>query len=202
MRRLPAGAPAYAEAVAVLRRGGLVALPTDTFYGLAVRVDDAEALSRLTRAKGRMAAKPIPVLAADLGQAVSLSRCFPEGARRLAARWWPGALTLVVPARADLPDTLTGGTGCIGVRVANHGGVAELLDAWGAPITGTSANRSGEAAPTTAGEVEDGLGDAVDLLLDGGRARGGEPSTVLDCSAEPFRVLRAGAVPASALRTP
>ena len=201
-RRLPVGEVGLSEAAAVLRRGGVVALPTDTFYALAVRVDDAEALVRLRAAKGRAGDKPLPVLVAGLAQAEALSGGLPEAARRLATRWWPGPLTLVVPAPPGLPAALTAGTGTVGLRAADHAAVAALLAAYGEPITGTSANRAGARPPLSADEVEAGLGSAVDLLLDGGEARGGEPSTVVDCTTEPVRVLREGALAAALFSRP
>jgi L-threonylcarbamoyladenylate synthase len=188
-------APADLAAAAVmLRGGGLVAFPTETFYGLGVDAFQAEAVARVFRAKGRPADKPLLVLVDSLEMAARVVASIPELARRLIARYWPGALTLIMPARPEVPAALTAGTGSVGVRIPGHTLARALVTAAGQPITAPSANRHGAPPPCTANEVVAGLGDRVDLVLDGGPTPGGPPSTVLDLSAGPPRVLRAGAV--------
>jgi L-threonylcarbamoyladenylate synthase len=123
-----------------------------------------------------------------------VAQVVPALARRLMARYWPGALTLVLRAHADLPDALTAGTGTIGVRMPGHPVARALVSALGGPVTAPSANRHGEASPRTAEEVIAGLDDRVDLVLDGGETAGGPASTLLDLTRTPPVVLRAGAV--------
>jgi L-threonylcarbamoyladenylate synthase len=192
----PPGAVAavLADAAGILRRGGLVAFPTETFYGLGADALDARAVARVFAAKGRPSGKPLLVLVESTGMVGRVAADVPPRAVRLAERHWPGPLTLVLPARAGLPPALTAGTGTIGVRVPGHPLARALVAAAGVPVTAPSANPSGAPAPRTAAEVVAGLGDRVDLVLDGGPTAGGPPSTVVDLTVEPPRVLRAGAV--------
>lgn len=191
---LPAPA-ALAAAVRVLREGGLVAFPTETFYGLGANALDPEAVARVFRAKGRPSDKPLLVLVDSLEMAGRVAAEIPAVARRLAARYWPGPLTLILPARPEVPGSLTAGTRTVGVRISGHPLARALVRAAGIPVTAPSANPHGGASPRTAGEVLAGLGDRLDLVLDGGPSPGGPPSTVLDVTVIPPRVLRAGAVP-------
>lgn len=190
---LPAPA-ALAAAVRVLREGGLVAFPTETFYGLGANALDPEAVARVFRAKGRPSDKPLLVLVDSLEMAGRVAAEIPAVARRLAARYWPGPLTLILPARPEVPGSLTAGTRTVGVRISGHPLARALVRAAGIPVTAPSANPHGGASPRTAGEVLAGLGDRLDLVLDGGPSPGGPPSTVLDVTVIPPRVLRAGAV--------
>jgi L-threonylcarbamoyladenylate synthase len=183
-----------AEAVRVIMAGGLVAFPTETFYGLGANALDPAAVARVFRAKGRPADKPLLVLVDSRAMVARVARETPPLACRLMARHWPGPLTLVLPARADVPEALTGGTGTIGVRLAAHPVARALIAAAGVPLTAPSANPHGEASPRTAEEVRAGLGSHVDLILDAGPTPGGPPSTVLDVSRTPPRLVRAGAV--------
>jgi L-threonylcarbamoyladenylate synthase len=184
-----------AEAIDVLRRGGLVGLPTDTVYGLAVALDAPEAIERLFAAKGRPPDKAIVLLVADVGQA-ERTGLFGSAARALAAAAWPGALTLVVARRPEvrLPDILTAGGSTIGLRLPGHGTPRALARALG-PLPVTSANRSGEPDLLNAPGVSIELGDGLDLILDGGPATGGTPSTVVRCDGWDTEVLRVGAIP-------
>ncbi|MEO8228213.1 MAG: L-threonylcarbamoyladenylate synthase [Chloroflexota bacterium] len=188
-------------AIAALRRGGLVALPTDTVYGLAVGLEAIGGLGRLFAAKHRPLDKAIVLLLADHRQAESVG-LLDAAAHVLVSAFWPGGLTLVVPLRPDaaLPAELTGGTGTIGLRLPAHDAPRALAAAVG-PLPVTSANRSGEAAATDAAQVLDQLGDSADLelILDGGPVPGGVASTVVDCAAGPARILRAGAITVDAL---
>ncbi len=187
------------EAISLLWKGRLVAFPTETFYGLGAHALDAEAVERVFAAKGRPPEKPLIVLVESVTMAERLSRWISPKARELMARYWPGPLTLVLPARDDLPRELTAGTGTVSLRVPGHPLALALVRAAGIPITAPSANLSGADPPTTAEEVHAGLGGRIDLILDGGPTGGGLPSTILDLTAEPPRVLRAGAIEVTGL---
>jgi L-threonylcarbamoyladenylate synthase len=183
-----------ALAVNVLCRGGIVALPTDTVYGVGVALDAEDGLPRLFRAKDRPLDKAIVLLVADPNQAEKVGVMTPA-ARALAERFWPGGLTLVLAQQPDagLPAVLTAGQSTIGVRVPDHECPRSLAREFG-PLPVTSANTSGQPPATTAEEVRAQLGERIDLILDGGPARGGVASTVVDCSTEEPKVLRAGAI--------
>jgi len=190
---LPASDPAARERAAeALRRGELVVLPTDTVYGLAAWPWNAAALARIYAAKGRPDAKAIPVLVGDPGHLAQVTASLPPCAERLAARFWPGALTLVVPKHPNLPLALSPYP-TVGVRMPAHEDALALLRLTG-PLAVTSANRSGAAPARTAAEAVAQLGDAVAVVLDAGLAPGGLPSTVADCTTTPPRVLRPGPV--------
>jgi len=188
------------EAGGLLLSGGVLALPTETYYALAVNPFDEAALARLFALKARPPEKPVLVLIAAPETLSRLAREVPEAASRLMAAFWPGPLTLILPARPDLPRRLTGGTGTIGVRQPRQLLVCRLMTALGLPLTGTSANRSGQEPLTAASEVARELGEGVDLVLDAGPCPGGLPSTIVDVTAAPPRLVRAGAVPAALLR--
>ena len=185
-----------AAAIDVLRRGGLVAMPTDTVYGIAVRLDLPGGIGRLFAAKRRPPDKAVMLLLADAAQAAEIGQLTPAAAA-LGEALWPGGLSVVVPQRPDvpLPADLTGGTATIGLRVPDHPAPRALAAGVG-PLPTTSANVSGVAEARTAAEILEQLGDAVDLVLDGGEAHGGPASTVVDCSTDEPRILRLGAVPA------
>jgi L-threonylcarbamoyladenylate synthase len=189
----PAGA-ALETAARLLRARGLVAFPTETFYGLGADALDEAAVARVFQAKGRPADKPLLVLVDSLEMVDRVAGDIPVLARRLMARYWPGALTLVLRAHAELPPALTAGTGTIGVRLSGHPVARALVSALQGPITAPSANPHGQASPRTAAEVIAGLEDRVDLVLDGGATPGGPASTLLDLTRTPPVVLRAGAV--------
>ncbi len=190
-----------AEAAAVLAAGGVVALPTDTVYGIGVALDAPDGIERLFAAKRRPTDKGIMLLLADAAQAGSIGSMTPA-AHALAEACWPGGLTVVVPPRPDvpLPAALTGGTPTIGLRAPDHDAPRALARAVG-PLPVTSANVSGLPEATDAAGIVEQLGDAVQLVLDGGPAHGGPASTVVDCT-DPrrVRILRAGAVPVERVR--
>lgn len=186
-------AAALDRAAAVLRGGGLVAFPTETFYGLGAAARDAGAVRRVFEVKGRDEAKPLLVLVDSIAMAEAVAEVTAR-ARGLMARHWPGALTLVLRARAGLPPELTAGTGIIGVRLSPHPVAHGLVRALGAPVTAPSANLEGGPPPTTAAAVLDVFAGAVDLVLDGGVTAGGPPSTVVDVTSDALRVLRQGVV--------
>ncbi len=185
---------ALAAAAAVLAEEGLVAFPTESFYGLGAHALSASAVARVFDVKGRPADKPLLVLVASTLGAEALCSAIPDGARDLMARHWPGPLTLVLPAVAGLPPALTAGTGTIGLRVPDHPVALGLVRAAGAPVTAPSANPSGAPPPTSADRVRHYFGGRIDLVLDGGATTGGTGSTVADCTVWPPRILRAGPI--------
>jgi len=195
---LPASDPAAVEHAAdVLRAGGIVAYPTDTVYGLGANVFSPEALDKVMDAKQRPDEKSLPVLIGDRGHLRELVTFVPPEANRLIEALWPGALTIVLKKQLGLSPLL--GETTLAVRQPNHTAIQALLAATGFPITGTSANLSGRPPATTAEEAARQLGGAVDLILDGGPATGSTPSSVIDCTVQPARILREGAVTRCAL---
>ena len=186
--------PHIEAAVRLLRNGGVVAIPTDTLYGLAAAASDVEAVKRLYRIKGRPATMAVPLLIADESQLDTYSTCVSHVARRLAREFFPGALTLVLPKSHIVPDVVSGGGDSIALRVPDHPVPRAIVRLLGGAITGTSANRSGASSPTTAQEVRRQLGSDVDMVVDGGECRGGLASTVVDVTDPSPRVLRQGAV--------
>ncbi len=194
---LPDGPEARAEAIELLRAGLIVAVPTDTVYGLAADLSLPDSIERLFAAKARPPEKAVAVLLADAAQASTLGVMGPA-ATVLAERFWPGGLTLVLPVRpsARLPRVLAAGAPTIGVRVPDHPAPRAIAAVLG-PLPTTSANRSGEADARDAAEIAARLGSAVALVLDGGPIRGGPASTVVDCSVVLPVVLRAGAIPSA-----
>jgi L-threonylcarbamoyladenylate synthase len=203
VRRLADGPEARSEAVRVLLDGGIVALPTDTVYGIAVALATPGGIERLFAAKSRPPDKAIALLLADEQQAREIG-VMSEAAAALAGAFWPGGLTLVVPRRVDrpLPAALTGGADApgavasVGLRVPDHAAPRALAAALG-PLPTTSANRSGEPEARDATEIERLLGGSLDLVLDGGPSIGGPASTVVDATGETLRILREGAIPAA-----
>lgn len=188
-----------AEAIDVLRAGGIVALPTDTVYGIAVALAAPDGIERLFAAKRRPADKAVMLLLAEIDQASEAGRMTPADVA-LAEAFWPGGLSLVVPQRPDVPwpPVLTGGAGTIGLRVPDHPTPRALARTVG-PLPTTSANVSGLPEASDAVGILAQLGDAVELVLDGGRAHGGPASSVVDCSGDRPVILRAGAIPVDAL---
>ncbi len=192
-RTLPAHDPAALnEALRILAAGGVVAFPTDTVYGVGALVTDAAAIAGLYEVKARPPDKAIPVLLADSEQLPQVASEVNAIAQRLAARFWPGALTLIVLRRAGLPEILASNQ-TVGVRVPDHPAARALLAAAG-PLAVTSANLSGGPDCRTAAEVEAQLGGRLALILDGGETPGGVPSTVVDTTGEELYILRAGPI--------
>lgn len=184
-------------AVEFLRSGQLVAFPTDTVYGVGALAFEAGAVEALFAAKARVLEKAIPILIAEPEELERIALTVPEMAWRLAARFWPGPLTLVVPKRPDLPAALSA-LPTVGVRVPDHPLARALLRLSG-PLAVTSANLSGQASPCTAEEVLAQLGGRIALILDGGRTPGGRPSTVVDCTAAEPLILREGPITRQAI---
>ena len=182
------------RAVEILKRGGIVAYPTDTVYGLGGDVFNIGAIKRIYAVKQRPETMPLPVLLADSSKLQDIAMV-PEMAWRLIERFWPGGLTLVLPKRDTLPAIITAGGDKIAVRVPAHDVPLRLIRGLGRPIVGTSANISGKPSPLTAAEVVVQLDGKVDLIIDGGRCRGGVESTVVDVTGESPVILRAGIIP-------
>ena len=181
-----------AQAVETLRRGGVIALPTETVYGLAANAEDELAVRRVFAIKGRPATHPLIVHVARAEELSSWARHIPEEAWRLAAAFWPGPLTLVLQRSARATDAVTGGQDTVALRVPHHPVALAVLDALGGGVAAPSANRFGRVSPTTAEHVRVDLGDEVDLLLDGGPCTVGVESTIVDLSGGAPAVLRPG----------
>jgi L-threonylcarbamoyladenylate synthase len=185
---------AVQEAAARIRRGGVVALPTDTLYALAADPFSRDAVARVFEAKHRPAERALPLVACDAAQvAASLGR-LPAAGERLASRFWPGPLTLLIAAPPTLAPDTTGGTGRVGVRVPAHVVARAVCRAVGHPVTATSANVSGQPATADPDEVERTMGARIELLIDGGRTPGGAPSTIVDVTGAAPQLVRAGAI--------
>jgi L-threonylcarbamoyladenylate synthase len=193
-RIVPDGPDGRLEAVEVLRTGGIVGLPTDTVYGIAVALSTPGGIERLYEVKQRSLDKGIVLLLDDATQAARTGLLTPAAAA-LAAAAWPGGLTVIVPQRPDVawPPALTGGASTIGLRIPDHDAPRTLARSLG-PLPTTSANVSGRPEAADALALLDQLGDAIDLVLDGGPARGGPPSTVVDCTGADPVIARAGAM--------
>ena len=182
------------DAVAALRAGELVVYPTETFYGIAADPFSSSALDKLFAIKGRDPNKPIALIASDSEMAFEVANKVPDVARKLAIAFWPGPLTIVLPARSNFAPQLVGPDGGIGVRVSPHPIARTLSEDLGRPITATSANISGDPPAVTLNAARKSIGNKVKVFLEGGTLRGGAPSTVVTCTANGFRIIRAGAI--------
>jgi len=189
------------DAIVALGDGELVVYPTETFYGLAADPFSKAALKRLFAIKGREAAKTVALIAADAHSAFLLAREVSPMARRLADHFWPGPLTLVLPARSDLARELVGTGGGVGVRVSSHRTAHALAAGFGKPITATSANLAGQPPARTLSEASSALGDKVKVYLEGGTLRAAAPSTVVEVYGSEWRIIREGAVLSSQIAT-
>jgi L-threonylcarbamoyladenylate synthase len=187
------------RAVRSLRAGGLVAFPTETVYGLGADATNAAAVAKIFAAKGRPATNPLIVHVADEAAARRYASIWPDRASRLAQRFWPGPLTLVLPRRAEIAESVAAGGATVGLRVPDHPLALQLLRAFNGPVAAPSANRSNRVSPTTAAHVRDEVGDAVGMILDGGPCRVGIESTVLDLSGPEPTILRPGGVSRAAI---
>ena len=181
------------RAARAINEGKVVAIPTDTFYGLAVDPRNEAAVARLYELKGRSTTSALTLIAADVEQAMRAAT-FGRTARRLAERCWPGPLTIVVEAQAVIPSTTLAGGRTVGVRVPDHAVARGIARAFGFCITATSANVSGHPPAISAADVRASL-PGVDVVVDSGTARGGAPSTIVDATTEDVRLVRAGAIP-------
>jgi L-threonylcarbamoyladenylate synthase len=194
-----AAAGALDLAVEHLLRGDLVVLPTDTVYGVAAHAFMPAAVAQLYAVKGRPSHKPIPMLLPNTDAVHTVCATVPPVTWRLAERFWPGALSIVLPRAPAVPDEVTAGGVTVAVRVPDHSLVRALCQSLGAPLAATSANRHGQPSPVTPGEAWDAMGGRVALILDGGQCPGGMASTVLDLTVSPAVIRRPGPVTAEAL---
>jgi L-threonylcarbamoyladenylate synthase len=192
MKVLPATEENIEKAATIIKKGGVVVYPTETVYGIGCAPYNAEAAERVCYVKGR-ADKPLPLACADAEDARGIVE-FNPAAERLAERFWPGPLMLVLPARIEYSVWVTHGAKTLGVRVPDHDVARRLAELSDGIIVSTSANRTGEPPATTAEEAAEQIGDGVDLILNGGPAKSQLPSTVLDLSGEQLWILRAGPI--------
>jgi L-threonylcarbamoyladenylate synthase len=200
-RCLPANDPtAIAEALRALRAGQVVVIPTDTVYGVACDLWQPQAIERLYWAKQRPERLPIPVLVSDLKHVLRVATHLPPIFARLATRFWPGALTLVVIRRPEVPEELGIGQSTVAVRMPNHLTTLSLIEAAGGALAVTSANITGRPAPSTAAQAMADLGGRVAIVLDGGECPGGVPSSIVALVSRPPVLLRQGSVAAELLR--
>ncbi len=183
----------------IIHKGGVIVFPTRSLYGLAADALNADAVNRLFDIKGRPRQKPILVLIHQREQLELLVKTVPVTARRIMEQFWPGRVTIVFEAQAGLPDNLTAGTGKIGVRLCGHPVAAALVQAARGPITGTSANLSGTPGCPSVSELPEEIRNSVDLILDGGRLKGGTGSTVVDVTGDRPVILREGSVSSQAV---
>lgn len=188
------GRPDIDAALRELRSGGLVAFPTETVYGLGADASNAAAVARIFAAKGRPADHPLIVHLASMQQVGDWARDFPPAAQRLAAAFWPGPLTLVLPRAARVSDAVTGGQDTVALRVPSHPVAQELLRAFGSGIAAPSANKYGRVSPTRAQHVLDEFGPGVALVLDGGDCEVGLESTIVGCDGNRLTLLRPGQI--------
>jgi L-threonylcarbamoyladenylate synthase len=182
--------------VEIIKQGGVIAFRTDTFYGLGADPFNRAAVVRLRELKGREDDKPILLLIADVEETEHLLIERSPEFVRLAAKFWPGPLTIIGKAASDLPEEITAGTGTVGVRLPADVGVRELVRECGGALTATSANRAGCEPARSAGEVRSYFPEGIDLVIDGGQVTVIEPSTVVDSTTSPPRIVREGAIPA------
>ena len=187
------------QAIDILRNGGVVGIPTDTVYGVAANALDEKAVDKVFDLKGREDTSPIPVLIGQVEDLYRYGREIPDEAIELARAFWPGQMTIVVPKADIIPSVVSGGLDTVGLRIADHPVPRELVSALGVPITATSANISGTDSLSSAKSVLEQLGHSLDMVFDGGELPPSRPSTVVDASVSPPRILREGAVPRAAI---
>jgi L-threonylcarbamoyladenylate synthase len=186
---------------ACLREGKTIAFPTETFYALGVSAYHEPAIQKVFAIKGRMFDKPLPLIIHGESMLEEIAVQIPECARSLMRAFWPGALTLVFKASAKIPSLLTASTGTVAVRDSSHPLARQLVMDARLPVTATSANVSGGSSCSSAGEVEHQIGDRVDMIIDGGPAPGGLPSTIVDLTVSPPRIVREGAISTQRLQS-
>jgi len=186
----------YEYALQCLKQGGIVAYPTETFYGLAVDPENEQAITDLYALKKREEQKPISLIIPDVTHLLSLVSSVPNGYKGLMDSFWPGPLTLIFSARKHIPSILTGGTNTLALRVSSHPVAMKLAESWGGALTTTSANISGEEALVTAEDVHTVFGDRVSFVLDGGTTPGGQGSTIVHCTDDTMecRIIREGVI--------
>ncbi len=182
------------KGITILKKGGIVAFPTDTVYGLGCDALRRSAVEQIYKVKRRSRHLPLPLLLSDMSQVTDVAKPLSGIALSLARRFWPGALTLVLAKSDSLPLYLSS-SGTVAVRIPNHPVCLALIQGIGGPLVGTSANVSGSYSPSTADEVRQQLGDEIDLIIDGGTCPGGQESTIVDVTSMVPRILRQGVIP-------
>ena len=182
------------KGVSILKQGGIIAYPTDTVYGLGTGIGFPQAIKQIYEVKERPLNMPLPLLLSDVSQVTELAESVSPLARLLIQRFWPGALTLVLPASPSVPDIITSGGKTVAVRIPAHPVPIALSRGLGTPIVGTSANLSGQPSPLTADEVYGQLGGKIDFVIDGGRCPGGKESTIVDVTGGKPVIQREGAI--------
>lgn len=186
---------AMAEAVGILKSGGVIAFPTETFYGIGANAGNEKAVERIFLIKERSFKNPIPVIIGNRAGIEKLVSTLPETGRRLMEEYWPGPLTLVFRASSAVSSKVTAGTGKIGIRLSSNLLATELAKGLSGALTATSANLSGQREASSADEVIENLGESVDAVVDGGRTPGGKGSTIVDITVDPAVILREGVIP-------
>jgi L-threonylcarbamoyladenylate synthase len=189
-----ASAEDIAHAIRILRDGGVIAIPTDTVYGLAAAIEHPAAIERLFSIKGRSGTKAIPILVSSPFMLDRLADGPDHMVKRLTERFWPGALTVVVTASSDVPDAVVRGGATVGLRMPDHPDALSIIEGVGGALAVTSANRSGELETTSPSEVALKLGRLIDYIVDSGRTPGTTPSTVVDVTRVPPVILREGSI--------
>ena len=182
------------KAAGIIRKGGVVIFPTDTVYGIGARADRKVSVGRIFRIKGRAGNKPLILFIINKRDLNIYIKCIPAGAKKIIARFWPGALTMVFKAGRGIRFPVKDRRGTVGIRMPDHRFLLAVLKKAGVPFATTSANISGQKSPTSVKDIPETMLNKADLVIDGGRTSKGKASTVLDLTAEPFRVLREGAV--------
>lgn len=195
-----ASAELFSRAVDALKRGEVIVFPTETFYGLGADAFNEAAVDRVVSLKGRRAENPIPVIVADEKMLEAVVAEIPLAANRLMERFWPGPLTLVLPAKKNLPALLLNRDGGIGVRISSHPLATRLARELGHPITATSANPSGREPARTLEKARAYFSGQLEIFLDGGRLEGKKGSTVMDVSQDKIRIVREGEIPSEELK--
>lgn len=182
----------FRKAITVLRGGGLVIAPTETFYGILADAYSLKAVKRLVKLKERAYGNPIPLLAGDTITVTKAVAFIPPIFKSLTERFWPGPLTLVLQAAQGLPEGITAGTGSVGIRIPAQSPALDLTKYFRGPLTATSANFTGEPSPRSVRDLDEALVQGVDLVIDGGWTQGGQPSTVLNLTVNPPELIRRG----------
>jgi L-threonylcarbamoyladenylate synthase len=188
------------EAVAILKSGGVIAFPTETFYGLGADARNEAAIDKIFGIKGRDFKNPVLVVIGDRGHLDAFAAHIPEKARKLMDRFWPGPLTIVLPAAPSVSPKLTAGSGKIGIRLTSHPVAMAISKRLGGPVTATSANLSGAPECSSAAEVISQLEGKISGVIDGGQTPGGKGSTIVDATVSPVKVLREGVIPAALIQ--
>lgn len=183
------------KAIEILKEGGIVVFPTDTAFGVGCRIDDEKAVARLLKLKRRPKNQAVPVLVDSIEMAQKYLQPISEEALNLMKKYWPGALTIVLPCKTKLiPNSVRGGGQTLGVRWPSHAVIQELIKGVGVPILGPSANFHGKETPYKFSDLDPEFLKEVDFVIKEGKSRWGEPSTVIDCSHKPWKVIRRGAI--------